>query len=353
MLGPVADARPDLERLIEVSLDDPGAYLVYADWLEEQGDPLAALVRLGVAMIGGGARAEADFHVFIRDNAAAIFGDAEHDVKARLDLSWRLGFVSQVRTMTEMRQSFWKLLWRQRAFRFVRSLSTRCWIVCPDKDPMGADGSADAGTAFIDDAPPTLQRLERTEVGQFELLPRMLTPALRTVEIGGGHVFLPVDLPASLSALRLSCIAPTLVGEASGTWPIDALTLEVNDHAGRLLERVALPRVSTLRLEQRIPVYEPADGSAIVAALAKRDLDSLRGLVLSGGPSGPGLLEALADLPLADHVETMKLDALDLSDHDVPRLSRALARFTRLWSLEIVDDGLSSEAHESLLAATA
>ena len=65
------------------------------------------------------------------------------------------------------------------------------------------------------------------------------------------------------------------------------------------------------------------DGSDVAHALSKHDMSTLRVLELQHGPTGPDLLEGLAQLPLASHVEVLKLGRLGLTDDDVPRLQRA------------------------------
>lgn len=43
---------PELEATLAADIDDPVGYLVYADWLEERGDPQASFIRLMCAADG-------------------------------------------------------------------------------------------------------------------------------------------------------------------------------------------------------------------------------------------------------------------------------------------------------------
>jgi len=93
---------PGLEAAIAAAPDDAAAYLVYADWLEDQGDPRCELIRVQHAM-----RARPDPSTFLahkqRDEelrhtyAGAWLGSVVLDGGYRLRLDWRLGFVETAR----------------------------------------------------------------------------------------------------------------------------------------------------------------------------------------------------------------------------------------------------------------
>jgi uncharacterized protein (TIGR02996 family) len=92
----------DLETAIAASVDDPDAYLVYADWLIAQGDPRGELITTQHAM-----RAQQDPAQFMtfkkREEAlrtqhlASWLGPVAGFAVHRLKLDWRTGFIHTAR----------------------------------------------------------------------------------------------------------------------------------------------------------------------------------------------------------------------------------------------------------------
>jgi uncharacterized protein (TIGR02996 family) len=83
-----AASNPELEAAIEKNLDDPQPWLVYADWLQSQGDPRGEFITLSHQGKHGD---------WLERHTEALFGEALAEKldsdPPELDLEWRLGFV--------------------------------------------------------------------------------------------------------------------------------------------------------------------------------------------------------------------------------------------------------------------
>jgi uncharacterized protein (TIGR02996 family) len=93
---PDAPRNPELERVIADNPDDKGGYLVYADWLTQQGDPRGELI---VVQSEGKVEREAELlgsHPFMRGigRSQRDWGEAGSGVA---DATWRWGFWSRLK----------------------------------------------------------------------------------------------------------------------------------------------------------------------------------------------------------------------------------------------------------------
>jgi uncharacterized protein (TIGR02996 family) len=126
----------DLEAAIAANVDDPDAYLVYADWLIAQGDPRGELITTQHAMRGQ--QNPAEFMTFKKreealrtQHLASWLGPVAGLALHRIKIDWRTGFVHAVRiegpsNTTEV--SFAELVTEVLASpiaRFVRTLTLR------------------------------------------------------------------------------------------------------------------------------------------------------------------------------------------------------------------------------------
>jgi tRNA 2-thiouridine synthesizing protein E len=92
---PSNKAPPTLEAIIDQDIDDIDAYLVYADWLQQQGDPRGEFILLchHAEQQHSPAIAEARDQ-YLKDWGGELLGDLyELYQRAQVELSWRLGFV--------------------------------------------------------------------------------------------------------------------------------------------------------------------------------------------------------------------------------------------------------------------
>jgi uncharacterized protein (TIGR02996 family) len=95
---------PELERAIEEDLDDDDRWLVYADWLQQQGDPRGELITLQ----HGGHDEKAEAHLKkhrdellgplgpVIESSAAAYQHRDYKV-AGLDPQWRNGYLDSIR----------------------------------------------------------------------------------------------------------------------------------------------------------------------------------------------------------------------------------------------------------------
>src|SRR5687768_14455004 len=91
---------PDLEARIHANPDDREAYLVYADWLTEQGDPRGELITVQAKLADHPDDAELAERAgrIAAANRDAWLGDlAKLDPKKDLGVTWRWGFIHGVR----------------------------------------------------------------------------------------------------------------------------------------------------------------------------------------------------------------------------------------------------------------
>ena len=100
----------ELEALVAAAAPgDPSPYLVYADWLQQRGDPRGELIALSHAM-----HAQSDpreFMAFKQREQAVRFaherlwlGDVVVAAAARIKLDWKLGFVERARLAVDASQ---------------------------------------------------------------------------------------------------------------------------------------------------------------------------------------------------------------------------------------------------------
>ncbi len=102
-----AGANAELEAVIEANLSDPDAYLVYADWLQEQGDPRGEFIALQNKLRENpdDANAKKASDAFLAANQGALCGDFAEALamqrgyrkdKFVLELEWFMGFIKSV-----------------------------------------------------------------------------------------------------------------------------------------------------------------------------------------------------------------------------------------------------------------
>jgi len=89
---------PKLEALIDQNIDDIDAYLVYADWLQQQGDPRGDFILLchHAGQQHSPAIAEAKDQ-YLKDWGGELLGDLYEPYQRReIELNWRLGFIDRL-----------------------------------------------------------------------------------------------------------------------------------------------------------------------------------------------------------------------------------------------------------------
>jgi uncharacterized protein (TIGR02996 family) len=86
----------ELEALIAKSPDDPSNYLVYADWLQGQNDPLGELISVGVKRESADSDSLRDQEKALHDANDATWLGALATQKDGFSYTWRRGFLHEV-----------------------------------------------------------------------------------------------------------------------------------------------------------------------------------------------------------------------------------------------------------------
>lgn len=113
---------PDLDEALRTSVDD-APWHVYADWLEEQGDARAELVRRY--------HRNERFEEFVAANATELFGPlapflgqrASRYARPAMEVEWRHGLVAHAALRMEKPWRWVPTLWRTPVTRFLGSLA--------------------------------------------------------------------------------------------------------------------------------------------------------------------------------------------------------------------------------------
>jgi uncharacterized protein (TIGR02996 family) len=182
------DARhPELEQAIRDHPEDVAAYQVYADWLQEQGDPLGELITFGVA--GDDERSERHRQV----HGARLFGGLAKELLRRVHLHWKHGVVHAIEETVEhgmLGPYEWAQLLQLRVCGFVRSIA----LLQPCTPELDA--------VLAEHAPPTFRELSLYVSSH---LPHdVLRRELGSLALRGHSLTLePGALPSSLEQLEL------------------------------------------------------------------------------------------------------------------------------------------------------
>ncbi|MEO8702002.1 MAG: TIGR02996 domain-containing protein [Kofleriaceae bacterium] len=316
------DARhPELERGIHDALDSADQYLVYADWLQEQGDPFGELVALGVAATSSHTpEARRRFEHYLALHQDRILGPNARELNECFRLAWRYGFVHAVTcSYREERPThrIWEELLALRACELVRS------VTLPHAITAAVDGVIDIATPHLDtlvlmqceELPKRLVRRDlrslELQYGHARLRPSMLSPALHRLSLGGCQV------------------------ECSELEQLDVHELEVyvNSSTQALFASVQLPQLERLRLA--------GVDAQVAAMLEPAMMPRLVHLTLQGVVNGDAL-RALSKLPLASQLRSLTIAELVLVDSDLVGLAAHPGHLTALAELDVSNNELTA-----------
>jgi uncharacterized protein (TIGR02996 family) len=137
---------PALEREIRETGDTRDPYLVYADWLQEQGDPMGELIALGVKATEGGDEDVVRFERYRKLHEARFLADVPRD---KVTLIWRNGVVDAIEESPLERMTLrqWETVLRLRVCEFLREITFRRTV------------TADLEALVVEYAAPSLQSL--------------------------------------------------------------------------------------------------------------------------------------------------------------------------------------------------
>lgn len=337
---------PELEAQIARNPDDPSAYLVYADWLAERGDPLGELIPLEVAYAQEPTRGD----LAARARALHVAHDRTwlgtlHGLEA-VHPTWKHGFLRGVVLGGDPEKyespdvdlhDLYRRLRAAPAARFLRELT------------MGAFGDDDGqpnwspATAAIAElgVPPTLRRLAYHRGGHWDIswthsgdLSPMY-PRLRELEafyIALGNIELgAIDLPNLRDfEVYTGGFTSTNVKEVlAARWPkLERLILRFGNSEDYGAD---------CTLEDALP-------------LLGIGLPHLRHLGLGNAGFADELIEPLAKSKLLTQLETLDLSKGTLGDEGGARLLEHADRFRHLKHLNVSESYLSDEIVAQLRA---
>lgn len=296
-----ADARhPELERQIR---DGGGArepFAVYADWLQEQGDPMGELIALGIKATDGSEEDALRFHRYLKLHEARFVAGIPRD---KVSFAWRHGVVDAIEEaqLERMTLGQWEHVLGLRVCEFLRAITLR-------RPP-----TPDLETVIVARAAESFRTLTLEAAGP-HLPPTLLTRPLRTLAVAGSKLALASDtLPPSLERLELR---------------VDAL-------------EPTLPLRLGIR-ELHVSVHG-LGASKLVTLLETIELPALTHLAISDGVLDPKTFGKLGRLPLAKQLASLALTNLELTDDTVQAMARTKTAFEALAELDVSFNELSRD----------
>lgn len=326
---------PELERQLCEAPEGAEPYLVYADWLQERGDPLGELIALGVAAAGGAPEAATRFERHLKLHEARFLRGLAGQLAGRVSLRWRHGLVQAIEAQAfeereELSPARWAELLGLRVCGFVEALTLR------------RPCTAEQGAAIAEHAAPSLRALTLEGFGP-RLPEHLLRRELRSLAILGGRVaFDPAALPAALERLELRLYELTLEGDAPPRLPVRELAISLNPSLSAALAGARLPRAERLTVTLDA-VPGPAPGPALLRLLGSLELPALTHLAVGGGPVDPRTFGELARLPFASRLTSLALTNVDLTDDAIRAMVRARGALAALAALDVSSNELSRD----------
>ncbi len=323
-ISETAQRHPELERQIHDALDAPAPYLVYADWLQEHGDPFGELIALGVAATKSGSEEDqVRFERYRKLHEARFLGG----VKLQgLALRWRFGVVREIEELVAVDTiplATWEQLLALRVCEFVESITLRRSCT-NDLDRLIEERGA--------------RTLRDVTLDGFQHWPeRLMRRELRAVTITSGRCTIRRDsFPASLEALGLA--VRELVVETSLALSIRDLRVTLNDAIIETLPQLTLPKLERLSL-----VLESTSAGKAVKLLETLELPALTHLGISDGVLDAKTFGKLAKLPLANSLTSLALTNLELTDETLQAMTRTKRSFDALAELDVSFNELSRD----------
>ncbi len=323
----VAEARhPELERQLREAPDHGELYVVYADWLQERGDPLGELIALGVAANAGSDDARARFERHLKRHEARFLGGLAGYLAGRVELRWGHGLVEALDERLDVQVPFWKQLLGLRVCELLQEIRIR------------RQCSAELDSVIAEHAPPTLRALA-VEANSGSLPERLLGRELRSLAVAGYRVAIgPGTLPDSLERLELDVSNLDAEGGAPLRLAVRELHVALTAPVAACLTGARMPRLERLTI-----AVSAATSPGLPALLESIELPALTHLAICDGPLDPRTFGELARLPLAARLSSLALRNLGLTDEAMRELSRARDGLPALAQLDVSSNELSRE----------
>jgi uncharacterized protein (TIGR02996 family) len=331
---PIAEPAELLEA-IRADPDKPDPYLVYADWLQAQGDPRGELIVLQHGALAAKtplerARLDAAAAELLQRHEEQLLGPELHAQRDLLELRWQLGFIQGAGVGNPLPED-WKrpvltaleALLRSPAARLLRELRLG-WLAPPGERWLVEYGPA---LALLRREPP--RSLEELELGAH------INAGLASSASLGNLRKLPTALPR-LRRLRMTGGAPRL--DAADLQELEQLQLQVRMSPAKLVElicagrRARLARLCISFSLLKLPKQSP--GAPLDLLLDGESLPALRELGLHELRPADALAGQLGESPLVRRLHRLDLSGSDLGDAGAAALARAW-RGRRLAVLDV------------------
>jgi uncharacterized protein (TIGR02996 family) len=340
--GPVRNA--ELEKAILVNPDDPEPYLVYADWLQGQGEIRGELIVLQHA------RKTKEANALIRKFGDWFLGSFEKTKPQMFTLEWQYGYIKKATIgwspftydledeydEDEGGEDPQEVEWPDRckqlltdflklpSAQFLQELELGC---IPGEGLMDSGPLAEAIEAA---KPPCLRKLYISNTGDWGISStRTAIPdsksikGLRSLYVRGGNVTIgKLDLPELVE------------------FKIQSGSL----HAGELkaIATAKWPKLETLEIWCGDPNYGATGGVKELAPIfAATGLSKLRHLRLKNCPFADEAVAKLIKSKILPQLETLDLSMGNLSDRGVDTMVAHKEAFASLAMLELDDSALT------------
>ena len=316
---------PELEREIREALDAPQPYLVYADWLQEHGDPFGELIALGVAATTSGSEEDLTrFERFRKLHEARFLGGGK---LAGIAVRWRFGVVHTIEELAQFETiplATWEQLMQLRVCEMLYALTLRRSCT-HDLDRLLARCAA-----------PTLRALV---LDGYQHWPEQLVQrGLESLTITAGRVAIRRDMfPASLARLDLG-MRDDLTIETSSPLPIRELRVVLSEANAGVLPQLRVPKLERLELS-----IDGGSAARTLKLLDELELPDLSHLAISDGVIDAKTFGKLAKLPIAKQLRSLALTNLELTDEAIAAMTRTKRTFEDLVELDLSFNELSRD----------
>jgi uncharacterized protein (TIGR02996 family) len=316
---------PELEAQLA---DEVEPYAIYADFLQERGDPLGEWIALGILADKGGEDDIARFENYRKRHEVRLLGGLGTRLSG-VTLEWRFGMVRAIAQIGEMRA--WEELLALRICSVLRAITVL-------GSPRG-----ELATTIAQKAAPTLRAVTIQHAYNEDLTP-LFARELRELTVTGLYSTLRGGFPKTLERLVWQVDTTAIANRLQ--LDVEELRIELHADAARVLRLLDLPYLERLELE--------------IDKLPLRDLPTLIGeiqapvthLVLCAGRLDPATFAAIAALPIASRITKLGLPSLELTDEMIAAM--APGGFANLTEIDVSFNELTRTglAHAKRFATT-
>lgn len=346
---------PALEAAIAADPYDREAYLVYADWLEGQGDPRAKLIALQCASHPAQNAGKA-IRKLLADHQKYLLGPLARFAKS---LSWKYGFVHEV-ALDDAAGSLpanLAALVEHPSARFLAELGVSSKYLAEAMPALAATpptlrvlSLGHEGPKLVSLAPlaavlPRLVSLSLHGAIALDVLARVQLPRLRALTIRRDG---PDDLRGALALpeLKTLVLRGPIALDVIDLPAVEVAELELVGASSSAAAAVAAARWPALR--RLVLVGSIADADRLAPLLARTDLPALAELAIRGAANGEVLCDLLARSPLARQLRTLELSRGTLHDGAAQALAARPDVFDKLEVLDATGNDLGEDGHAAL-----